>query len=186
MSFGRVNQQWATFTKSWHILNAYQQPPGKIAAICADYLQGKHKPIFDNSGSIGDHVVVVNSKFISFSGSKWEEKQFFSDNGRPKGRLRMEAWKIHELDPTWIVKRITYRNLSKVPEFRRDLFHCLHVFEDENVPGEILENVSNVITPPRRLPKSWNDYTKEEIENFPKLFVPSPDFVKRWRENDLY
>jgi len=179
MSFGRVNQQWSTFGRMWHVLNAYQQPPGKIADLAAKYLQGKHKPIYDTSGTVGDHVIIVNSKFVSYSGNKWEEKQIFAYNGRPGGQLRMPAWKVHQLDPTWIVKRLTYRRLSKVSEYRQSLFTCLHVFPDEEIPDELRENIGNVITPPRRLPKGISDYTQEEIDNFPKVWLPMDDFVKR-------
>lgn len=39
-------QQWATFARSWFLIDARMQPPGKLATMCAVRLQGKHKPIY--------------------------------------------------------------------------------------------------------------------------------------------
>lgn len=39
-------QQWATFARSWFLIDARMQPPGKLATMCSVRLQGKHKPIY--------------------------------------------------------------------------------------------------------------------------------------------
>lgn len=39
-------QQWATFARSWFLIDARLQPPGKLATMCSVRLQGKHKPIY--------------------------------------------------------------------------------------------------------------------------------------------
>lgn len=39
-------KQWATFARSWFLIDARMQPPGKIASMCSVRLQGKHKPIY--------------------------------------------------------------------------------------------------------------------------------------------
>ncbi|XP_078492329.1 large ribosomal subunit protein uL13m-like [Ciona intestinalis] len=182
MSFGRANQQWSTFSKAWYLLNADRQPPGKVADVAAKYLMGMHKPIYHPTSRVGDHVVIINAKEIAYSGNKWEEKTFHSHTGRKKGRLMMRAFEVHELDPTWIVKRYVYRRLPKGSSggmYKRNLFQKVHVFADENIPEEIKENISFVIPQPRRVFKGITDYTQEEIDNFPKLWIPSPDFLKR-------
>ncbi len=40
------HKQWATFARSWFLIDARMQPPGKIASMCSVRLQGKHKPIY--------------------------------------------------------------------------------------------------------------------------------------------
>ncbi len=40
------HKQWATFARSWFLIDARMQPPGKIATMCSVRLQGKHKPIY--------------------------------------------------------------------------------------------------------------------------------------------
>jgi len=180
MSFGRRNQQWSTFTRVWYLLNADRQPPGKLAEISSKYLKGEHKPIFHPKSDVGDHVVIINSSKIAYSGNKWEQKTFHSYTGRPKGRLALQAYKIHEMDPTWIVRRMVYRNLSNTAFKRRNMFARLHVFPDEELPQDILDNLSFVIPPPRLVPKGIDDYTQEEIDNFPRVWQPADDFLIRW------
>jgi len=181
MSFGRVNQQWTSFSRMWHVINAFQQPPGKVADLAAKYVSGRHKPLqcYSSDGVLGDHVVVVNSRHISFSGNKWEEKQFRSSTGRTQGVMGLAAWECHKLDPTWVMRRMTYRALSYDRERRRNVFNRLHVFADEDIPEEIRENISNVIEAPRRLYKRLEDYTEEEVAEFPQLWIPGHDFVNR-------
>lgn len=178
MSFGRANQQWCTFARVWYLINADRQSAGSLAKVVSDHLQGIHKPIYSPSSDVGDHVVVVNAKEIALSGNKWEQKTYHSNTGRKKGRLMMTAAQVHELDNTWIVRRSIYRQLPN-HLIRRTLFARLHVFPDENVPDSIMENVSAIIPQPRRVPKTIDDYTEEEIKAFPRLFDWSSDFLNR-------
>ncbi|KAL7886435.1 hypothetical protein AOLI_G00041560 [Acnodon oligacanthus] len=73
--------QWATFARSWYLIDARMQPPGKIASMCSVRLQGKHKPIYHALSDVGDHVVVMNTRHIAFSGNKWEQKVYSSHTG---------------------------------------------------------------------------------------------------------
>ncbi|CAK8691177.1 large ribosomal subunit protein uL13m-like [Clavelina lepadiformis] len=178
MSFGRANQQWCTFSRLWYLVNADRQPPGGLATLIAKYLQGVHKPIYHALSDVGDHVVVINSKSVAYSGNKWEQKMFHSHTGRKKGRLRMTAAQVHQIDQSWIMRRMVYQQLPN-SGLRRTQFQRLHVFEDDNVPNELMENISGVLTPPRRIPKGLSDYTQEEIDAFPKLFSKDNFFLKR-------
>ncbi|XP_039270531.2 large ribosomal subunit protein uL13m-like [Styela clava] len=178
MSYGRANQQWSTFSRMWYIINAYKQPPGKIASITARYLEGRHKPIYHPMSDCGDHVVIVNTKEIAYAGNKWEQKVFSSHTGRKKGFLQMQAYVIHGLDPTWIVRKAVYSALPKTSmKHRRGMFTRAHFFEDENVPDYILQNIVGEIQAPRRIPKSIQEYSEEEIKNFPRLWIPPPDLI---------
>jgi len=48
----------------------------------------------------------------------------------------------------------------------------LSVVSFQNVPHNIMENICAALPQPRRVPKGINDYTEEEIANFPKLWTP--------------
>ena len=50
-----------------------------------------------------------------------------------------------------------YRNIEKI-------------FCFQEVPDHIMNNVSDVIRQIQVIPKRIEDYTQEEIDNFPKLF----------------
>uniref|UniRef100_A0A672LRA4 Large ribosomal subunit protein uL13m n=1 Tax=Sinocyclocheilus grahami TaxID=75366 RepID=A0A672LRA4_SINGR len=99
-SFSRSAQQWATFARSWFLIDARMQPPGKIASMCSVRLQGKHKPIYHPMSDIGDHVVVMNTRHIAFSGNKWEQKVYSSHTGYPGSFKQLTAAQMHKKDPT--------------------------------------------------------------------------------------
>jgi hypothetical protein len=55
----------------------------------------------------------------------------------------------------------------------------LHVFPDgfEGVPDEIAANISGQIEPVRQVPKRLDEFSAEEVENFPKLWDYPEEYV---------
>ncbi|TRZ01729.1 hypothetical protein DNTS_032281 [Danionella cerebrum] len=205
-SFSRSAQQWATFARSWFLMDARMQPPGKIASLCSVHLQGKHKPIYHALSDIGDHVVIINTKHIAFSGNKWEQKVYSSHTGfvesRAKGMAKnkrsdletltlsfsfhsypgsfkqVTAAQLHWKDPTAIVKLAVYgmlpRNLS-----RRTMMQRLHLFPEDVIPEDILKNLTQQLPQPRKIPRKLSEYTQEERDAFPRLWIPPEDYVMK-------
>ncbi|XP_039238120.1 39S ribosomal protein L13, mitochondrial isoform X3 [Pipra filicauda] len=99
-SYTKAAQQWATFGRAWYLLDAKMQPPGKIAAATVMRLEGKHKPIYHALNDCGDHVVIINTRHIAFSGNKWEQKVYSSHTGYPGGFKQVTATQLHLKDPT--------------------------------------------------------------------------------------
>lgn len=62
---------------------------------------------------------------------------------------------------------------------RRYTMQRLHVFPDENVPEEMLQNVSNQIKQLRPVPVRLDHIPKEEKEQFPKLLAYPEDYVHK-------
>ncbi|XP_033011996.1 39S ribosomal protein L13, mitochondrial, partial [Lacerta agilis] len=164
-------QQWATFARAWYLIDAKMQPPGKIAAITAIRLQGKHKPVYHALSDLGDHVVIINTRHIAFSGNKWEQKVYSSHTGYPGGFRQVTAAQLHLRDPTAIVKLATYGMLPK-NLLRRTMMQRLHIFADDVIPEEIRKNLVEVLPQPRKVPKRFDEYTQEEIGAFPRLWNP--------------
>ncbi|XP_069587940.1 large ribosomal subunit protein uL13m isoform X2 [Ranitomeya imitator] len=154
------------------------QPPGKIAAICAAHLQGLHKPVYHAQSDCGDHVVVKNTRHIAFSGNKWEQKVYSSHTGYPGGFKQVPAFALHRKDPTAIVRLATYGMLPK-NLYRRTMMQRLHLFPEETIPEEILKNLVTELKQPRIIPRRMDEYSPEEIEAFPKLWIPAPDFLPK-------
>uniref|UniRef100_A0A8C8CKY0 Large ribosomal subunit protein uL13m n=1 Tax=Oncorhynchus tshawytscha TaxID=74940 RepID=A0A8C8CKY0_ONCTS len=205
-SFTKSAQQWATFARSWYLIDARMQPPGKIATMCAIRLQGKHKPIYHALSDVGDHVVVMNSRHIAFSGNKWEQKMYSSHTQYPGGFKQVTATQLHSKDPKargsvllqdhqggfqtetlvyyhrhtgsllmQIVKLAVYgmlpRNLS-----RRTMMQRLHLFPEDDLPEDILLNLTEELPQPREIPRRLNEYSQEEREAFPTLWTPPEDY----------
>nr|ACO51675.1 39S ribosomal protein L13, mitochondrial [Aquarana catesbeiana] len=177
-SYGRAAQQWATFSRIWHVIDARMQPPGKIASLCSTHLQGIHKPVYHALSDCGDHVVVKNTRHIAFSGNKREQKVYSSHTGYPGGFKQVTAARLHRKDPTAIIKLAVYGMLPKNLH-RRTLMLRLHLFPEEDIPEDILRNLVGEIKQPRAIPRRLDEYTEEEIEAYPKLWIPSPDYLPK-------
>uniref|UniRef100_A0A5F9C1G1 Large ribosomal subunit protein uL13m n=1 Tax=Oryctolagus cuniculus TaxID=9986 RepID=A0A5F9C1G1_RABIT len=170
-SFSRAPQQWATFARVWYLLDGKMQPPGKLAAVASMKLQGLHKPIYHQLSDCGDHVVIMNTRHIAFSGNKWEQKVYSSHTGYPGGFRQVTAAELHQKDPVAIVKLAIYGMLPKNLH-RRTMMQRLHLFPDENIPEDILKNLVEEIPQPRKVPKRLDEYTQEEVEAFPRIWSP--------------
>ncbi len=55
----------------------------------------------------------------------------------------------------------------------------LHLYPDDKVPEEILQNVTNQIRPLRIVPRLLDTYSEKEIKEFPKIFNFPEDYVIR-------
>ncbi|KAE8599581.1 hypothetical protein XENTR_v10017239 [Xenopus tropicalis] len=177
-SYSRSAQQWATFSRMWYLIDARMQPPGKVASLCAVHLKGKHKPMYHALSDCGDHVVVVNTRHIAFSGNKWEQKVYSSHSGYAGGFQQVTAAQLHQRDPTAIMKLAVYGMLPKNLH-RRTMMQRLHLFPEDDIPEEIMKNLFAEIPQPRKVPRRLDEFSGEEINAFPKLWIPPPDFIMK-------
>ncbi|XP_061531142.1 39S ribosomal protein L13, mitochondrial isoform X2 [Phycodurus eques] len=147
--------------------------------MCAVRLQGKHKPIYHALSDCGDHVVVINSKHIAFSGNKWEQKVYSSHTGYPGGFTQVTAAQLHQKDPKAIVKLAVYGMLPKNLH-RRTMMQRLHIFPEDELPEDVRANLTEELPQPREIPRKLSEYTQEEIDAFPRLWTPPQDFKLRF------
>ncbi|NIM19087.1 MAG: 50S ribosomal protein L13 [Candidatus Latescibacteria bacterium] len=90
-------------SQEWHLVDAAEQPLGRLASEIAKVLRGKHRPSYSPHLHLGDHVIVVNAEKISLSGSKRQKKVYYSYSGY-QGGLRMRTLQeVMEKDPTRVV-----------------------------------------------------------------------------------
>lgn len=62
-TFFFVFKQWATFARMWYLLDGKMQPPGKLAAIASQRLQGLHKPVYHQLSEYCLGHVISNHSF---------------------------------------------------------------------------------------------------------------------------
>ncbi len=95
----------ATIERKWYVLDAAGKPMGKTAALAADLLRGKLKPIYTPHVDCGDFVIIINAEQAVLTGKKLEEKYYRRHSG-------------------WIggLKEIKYKDLMATrPEFAMTL-----------------------------------------------------------------
>src|SRR4029077_14035477 len=68
-------------TQRWFVVDAAEQPLGRLASRVAQILRGQHKRTFTPHLNCGDGVVVVNPARMKLTGRKLDQKQYFRHTG---------------------------------------------------------------------------------------------------------
>ncbi|WMT90750.1 50S ribosomal protein L13 [Pelagibacterium sp. H642] len=71
--------------KKWVLIDAEGLVVGRLAAIIATRLRGKHLPTFTPNQDMGDNVIVINADKVKFTGKKLDDKRFYWHTGYPGG-----------------------------------------------------------------------------------------------------
>ena len=71
--------------KKWVLIDAEGLVVGRLAALIATRLKGKHKPTYTPHVDMGDNVIVVNAEKVVFTGNKYEDKKYEWHTGYPGG-----------------------------------------------------------------------------------------------------
>ena len=69
----------------WSLVDASDQPIGRMATMIAGLLLGKHKTSFTPGVLVGDHVVVINAKDMKISQKRLDTKVYYHHSGYPSG-----------------------------------------------------------------------------------------------------
>ncbi|MBE7064058.1 MAG: 50S ribosomal protein L13 [Clostridia bacterium] len=77
--------------RSWYIIDAAGKPVGRVAAIAATLLRGKHKPTYTPHVDCGDHVIVINCNEAVFTGKKLDQKSYYRHSGYVGGLKETSA-----------------------------------------------------------------------------------------------
>ena len=71
--------------KDWVLIDAEGLVLGRLAAVIATRLRGKHKPSYTPHMDCGDNVVVINAEKVVLTGNKMNDKIFHYHTGYPGG-----------------------------------------------------------------------------------------------------
>jgi len=69
----------------WWLIDATDQPLGRMATRVATLLTGKHKPTWSPHLDTGDHVVVINASRVKVTGNKLAQKHYYRHSNYPGG-----------------------------------------------------------------------------------------------------
>jgi large subunit ribosomal protein L13 len=108
--------------KKWLLIDADGLVVGRLAALIATRLRGKHKPIFTPHMDCGDNIVVVNADKVLFTGNKRTDKIYYRHTGYPGGIKARTADKI--LDgrfPERVLEKAVERMMPGGPLSRRQM-----------------------------------------------------------------
>ncbi|MGV4414488.1 50S ribosomal protein L13 [Chryseobacterium sp. T1] len=105
LSYKTVSASKATANKEWVVVDAAEQPLGRLASKVAKILRGKHKTNFTPHADCGDYVIVLNAEKVALSGNKWNDKTYIWHTGYPGGQKSMTASELMKKDNLKVVQR---------------------------------------------------------------------------------
>ena len=124
------------FEKKWFVIDAEDAVLGRLAAIVATRLRGKHKPAYTPHMDDGDNIVVVNAEKVHLTGRKRDDKLYYWHTGYPGGIKHRTAKQILDgRHPERAVIKAVQRMLPKGPLGRRQLKN-LHVYAGGEHPHQ--------------------------------------------------
>ena len=114
--------------KDWVLIDAEGLVLGRLAAVVANRLRGKHKPQFTPHVDCGDNVVIINAARVKVTGKKAEQSVFYYHTGYPggiKGRSIQE--RLESAHPERVLSKAVERMITRGPLQRRQMKH-LHIY----------------------------------------------------------
>ena len=108
--------------KKWVLIDAENMVVGRLAAIIATRLRGKHLPTFTPHMDCGDNIVVINADKVKFTGRKLNDKKYYRHTGYPGGIKETTPAKVLEGNfPERVVELAVKRMLPRGPLGRQQL-----------------------------------------------------------------
>lgn len=124
----------AEVKKDWVLIDAEGVVLGRLAALVAMRLRGKHKPQFTPHVDCGDHVVIVNADKVRLTGNKAEQAIFYYHTGYPGGIKGQSArQRLAGKRPEQVVEKAIERMITRGP-LQRQQMRNLHVYAGAEHP----------------------------------------------------
>ena len=122
--------------KKWVVIDADGLVVGRLAAVVAIRLRGKHKASYTPHMDCGDNVIIVNAAKALLTGQKLKKKVYYHHTGYIGGiKERTAGFIMSGKFPQRVVEKAIERMLPRGPLGRRQLSN-LHVYPGAVHPHE--------------------------------------------------
>ncbi len=110
----------AEIEKKWILIDASGVVVGRLAALIATRLQGKHSPQYTPHIDTGDNIIVINAEKVRFTGKKREQHIYWRHTGFPGGIKGVTADKILDGEhPERVIVKAVERMMTRSPMGRQ-------------------------------------------------------------------
>ena len=124
----------ADVKKDWVLIDAEGLVLGRLAAIVASRLRGKHKPQFTPHVDCGDNIIIVNAEKVKLTGKKAEQSVFYYHTGYAGGiKGRSMKDRLASAHPERVVQKAVERMITRGPLQRQQMKH-LYVYAGQEHP----------------------------------------------------
>ena len=139
---GTYTARPADIERAWNLVDADGLVLGRLAAILANRLRGKHKAQWTPHMDCGDHIVVINAEKVVLTGKKRQQKVYHYHTGYPGGIKGRHADAI--LDgrfPERVIQKAVERMVPRGP-LGRDVLRKLHIYKGGEHPHQAQQPVA--------------------------------------------
>ena len=120
--------------KKWVLIDADGLVVGRLAALIAQRLKGKHKALYTPHVDCGDNVVVINAEKVVFTGNKHDDKVYYRHTGYAGGIKATTPKRILEgRFPERVIELAVERMLARGP-LQRKLMKNLKIYKGAEHP----------------------------------------------------
>ena len=95
----------ADIQRKWYVIDAAGKPLGRVAAVAATILRGKHTPEYTPHVDCGDHVIVINAAKVVLTGNKLDDKMYRRHSGYIGGLKEVPYRRLMEKDPEFVMTK---------------------------------------------------------------------------------
>ncbi|MBO6520479.1 MAG: 50S ribosomal protein L13 [Rhodospirillales bacterium] len=129
-----ISAKAADIERKWHVIDADGVVLGRLAAVIATRLRGKHKPLYTPHVDCGDNIIVINAEKVRLTGRKMQDKRYYRHTGHPGGIKETSPEKIITGKfPERVVQKAVERMIPRSPLGRQQLSK-LHVYAGSEHP----------------------------------------------------
>jgi large subunit ribosomal protein L13 len=124
----------ADVKKDWILIDAEGLILGRLAAIVASRLRGKHKPTFTPHVDCGDNIIIINAEKVKLTGKKLENSLFYYHTGYAGGiKSRSIKDRLASANPHLVVEKAIERMITRGP-LQRQQMKNLYVYAGSEHP----------------------------------------------------
>ena len=98
-------QKKETVERKWYVIDAEGKSLGRVAALAATYLRGKHKPTYTPHIDCGDNIIIINAQKVNLTGNKLEDKMYYNHSQYVGGLRERTAKVMREQYPVEMMER---------------------------------------------------------------------------------
>jgi len=129
-----ISAKAADIDRKWHVIDAEGVVLGRLAAVIATRLRGKHKALYTPHVDCGDNIIVINAEKVRLTGRKMQDKRYYRHTGHPGGIKETSPEKIFAGKfPERVVQKAVERMIPRSPLGRQQLSK-LHVYAGTEHP----------------------------------------------------
>ena len=118
----------------WIIIDAENLVLGRLSAIVATRLRGKHKVNYTPHVDCGDNIIIINAEKVKLTGNKRQKKIYYWHTGYPGGIKSTTPEKILTgKTPSKVIQLAVKRMIPKGP-LGRKVLKQLHIYSGSEHP----------------------------------------------------